>query len=173
MENGHVFKDFVGRRPAPCSILVPMEEHEIDLPGPPAAALAAARRAAEAWGAELAVEGNGGRLRLPVVHGLRRGLLSGPLTVEAAPEGSRVVFRAEESIQSLQTAAVMVLLLAAAGGLLTVLWPFFPRLLPIAWVGAVLALVGWFLVISRLRTSGPQEFLAMVAAEVEDGGGTG
>jgi len=40
-------------------------------------------------------------------------------------------------------------------------------------VGAVLALVGWFLVISRLRTSGPQEFLAMVAAEVEDGGGTG
>jgi hypothetical protein len=31
--------------------------------------------------------------------------------------------------------------------------------------GAVLALGGWFLVISRLRTSGPEEFLEAVAAQ--------
>jgi hypothetical protein len=52
-----------------------------------------------------------------------------------------------------------------AGGLLTVLWPFFPRLLEIAPFGAVIALGGWFLVISRLRTSGPDEFLEAVAAQ--------
>lgn len=148
------------------------EEHEIDLAGSPETALAAAGRAAEAWGAELVREGRGGRLRLrlPVVAGLRRGFLSGPLTVEATPEGSRVVFHPEESVQSVQTASVVVLLLALAGGILTVLWPFYPQLLPLSSVGAVLALGGWFLVISRLRSRGPQEFLALVAAEAAGGG---
>jgi hypothetical protein len=147
-----------------------MEEHEIDLAGPPETALAAVGRAAEAWGAKFQREGLGGRLHLPTVTGLRRGLVSGPVTVEAAPEGSRVVFRPEETIQYVQTAAVVILLLAGIGGVLTVLWPFFPDLLPLSSFGAVLAVGGWFLVVSRLRTSGPQEFLAMVAAEAEGGG---
>ena len=146
------------------------EQHEIDIAGPPEAALAAVGRAAEAWGAEIAREGRGGRLRLPVVSGLRRGFLSGPLTVEATPEGSRVAFQPEESVQVVQTAPVVVLLLALAGGILTVLWPFFPQLLPLSSFGAVLALAGWFLVLSRLRTRGPQEFLALVAAEAEGSG---
>jgi hypothetical protein len=150
-----------------------MEGHEIDLAGPPEAALAAAGRAAEAWGAEFEAAGRGGRLRLPVVSGLRRGLLTGPLTVEETPEGSRVVFQPEESIQTLQAGSVMLLLFAAAGAVLTILWPFYPALLPLSSFGAILALGGWFLVISRLRTSGPQEFLAMVAAEAEGGGKAG
>ena len=53
----------------------------------------------------------------------------------------------------------MILLFATAGGLLTVLWPFFPELLPVAPSAPCIALGGWFLVISRLRTSGPDEFL--------------
>jgi len=61
-----------------------------------------------------------------------------------------------------------VLLLATAGGVLTVLWPFFPNLLAVAPFGAVIALGGWFLVITRLRTSGPDEFLEAVAAQGED-----
>ena len=147
-----------------------MEEHEIDLNGPPEAALAAVGRAAEAWGAEFQREGLGGRLRLPTVTGLRRGLLSGPVRVEETPEGSRIVFRPEETIQYVQTASVVILLLAGAGGIFTVLWPFFPNLMPLSAFGAVLAIGGWFLVVSRLRTSGPQEFLAMVAAEAEGDG---
>jgi len=147
-----------------------MDEHEIDLAGSPEAALAAVGRAVEAWGAELDRQGSGGQLRLPVVTGLRRGLMSGPLTVEATAEGSRVVFQPQESIQVVQTAPVVLLVLAGAGGILTVLWPFYPQLLPLSSFGAVMALAGWFLVISRLRTSGPQEFLAMVAAEAEGGG---
>jgi hypothetical protein len=150
-----------------------MDQHEIDLNTPPDEALTAVERAAEAWGAELEREGRGGRLRLPVVSGLRRGVMSGPLTVEETPEGSRVLFQPEDSIQVVQAASVVVLLLAAAGGILTILWPFYPQLLPLSALGAVLALGGWFLVVSRLRTSGPQEFLGMVAAEAESGGKTG
>lgn len=140
-------------------------EHEIELGEPPDLVMAAVVRAAEAWGAELDRQEMGGRLHLPFVSGLRRGLVSGRLTVEPIADGSRVVFRAEESTHYLQTSSVAFLLIAAAGGLLTVIWPFYPQMLPIAPFGAILALGGWFLVISRLRSSGPEEFLAAVAAE--------
>lgn len=142
-------------------------EHEIDLSEPPDLVMAAVARAAEAWGAELERQGQetGGRLHLPFVAGLRRGLVSGPLSVEPIPEGSRVVFRAEESAQYVHSSSVVVLLIAAVGALLTVIWPFYPELLPVAPFGAILALGGWFLVVSRLRSSGPEEFLAAVAAE--------
>jgi len=143
-----------------------IREHSIELSEPPDRALAAVARAADAWGAELDdEEGAGRRLHLPVVTGLRKGLVSGPLTVEAVPDGSRIVFRAEDSVHAVQTSAVAILLIAGAGGVLTVLWPFFPQMLPVAPFGALLALGGWFLVVSRLRTSGPDEFLAAVAAE--------
>ncbi|HEY2740419.1 MAG TPA: hypothetical protein VGK45_18550, partial [Thermoanaerobaculia bacterium] len=144
-----------------------MDQHEIDLAGPPEAALEAVGRAADAWGAELERQGLGGRLRLPIVAGLRRGLLAGPLSVEETAKGSRVVFQPDESAQAVQMAPLLLLLLAGAGSVLTILWPFYPQLLPLAPFGAVVALGGWFLVISRLRTSGPQEFLAMVAAQAE------
>jgi hypothetical protein len=147
-----------------------LAEHEIDVAGAPDTAWAAVGRAAEAWGAELERKKEGSLLRLPVVSGLRRGVLSGPLSVDQVADGSRVVFRPEESFQAVQTAAVAVLLLALGGAVLTVLWPFFPNLLPVAPFGALFALGGWFLVISRLRSSGPQEFLAAVAAEAEGKG---
>jgi hypothetical protein len=142
-----------------------MPEHSIDLPERPDAALAALRRAADDWGAELRREGVEQWLHLPVVHGLRRGRVSGPVRVDNLPEGARVVFSPAESDLYTQTSSVLVLLMAIAGALLTLLWPFFPRLLPISPFGAILALGGWFLVLSRLRTSGPDEFLVMVAAE--------
>jgi hypothetical protein len=146
-----------------------MAEHAIELPHPPEEALAAVGQAAEEWGAEFERQGRGGRLRLPVVAGLRRGLLVGPLTVEAAGAGSRLVFRPERPSYSLQLSAVGILLLAAAGALATVLWPFYPALVAVAPFGAVLALGGWFLVVSRLRTSGPAEFLELVAAVAAHG----
>jgi hypothetical protein len=145
-----------------------MPEHTLSLEERPDAALAALRRAAEDWGAELRDE-KGLRLYLPVIHGLRRGLISGPVQVEAAAEGSRIVFRPDESDLSVQAAPVIVLLLAVAGAALAMLWPFFPDLLPLAPFGAILALGGWFLVLSRLRTSGPEEFLGTVGVEAEAG----
>lgn len=146
-----------------------MPEHILDLPERPDAAMAALRRAAEDWGAELHREETGLWLHLPVVHGLRRGLVAGPVRVDAAEDGARVVFEPKESQLYVQTASVVILLLAVFGASFTVLWPFFPHLLPAAPFGAILALGGWFLVVSRLRTSGPDEFLHLVELQAEAG----
>jgi hypothetical protein len=140
-----------------------MAEHVIELPDPPEAALSAVTRAAEMWGAELERQGSGGRLHLPTLAGLRRGFVAGPLTVEPTVEGSRVVFRPEDQDHYLHTPSLVILLISVVGALLTVLWPFYPRLLPLAPFGVLLALGGWFLVLTRLRTSGPDEFLEMAA----------
>ncbi|MES1242797.1 MAG: hypothetical protein ABUT39_14370 [Acidobacteriota bacterium] len=142
-----------------------MEEHSVDLPVRQDAALAALRRAAEDWGAEL----EQGRLHLPVVQGLKRGVVSGPVRAEATDEGARIVFQPEESRLYIQTASVFILLVAIVGALTATLWPFFPKLLPVSPFGALLALGGWFLVLSRLRTSGPDEFLVMVGTQAEAG----
>jgi uncharacterized membrane protein HdeD (DUF308 family) len=61
----------------------------------------------------------------------------------------------------------MILLLSAFGAVLTFIWPFFPKLIAVAPFGALLALGGWFLVVSRLRSSGPEDFLAALAAKRE------
>jgi hypothetical protein len=144
-----------------------MAEHVIELPDPPEAALSAVGRAAELWGADFEREGAGGRLRLPVIAGLRRGIVSGPLHVEPLMEdgkdGARVVFRPDDTDYYVHTPAVVILLISVAGAILTVLWPFFPSLLTLAPFGVVLALGGWFLVLSRLRSSGPDEFLETLA----------
>ena len=143
-------------------------EHAVELDLSPAAALAALRRTADDLGAELQEEGASTKLHLPVLAGLRRGLVSGEVEILPTQEGSRLVFRPETAVYHVQTQAVMILLLATAGGLLTLVWPFFPKLLQIAPFGALIALGGWFLVISRLRTSGPDEFLAAVASHEAD-----
>jgi hypothetical protein len=146
-----------------------MPEHAIDLPVRPDAAFSALRRAAEDWGAELSREDGGSRLHLPVVHGLKRGLVSGPVRIEATAEGSRLSFQPAESLLHVPAAPVFILVMAIVGAVLTMLWPFFPSLLPISPFGAILALGGWFLVLSKLRTSGPDEFLVMVEAQAEAG----
>ena len=147
-----------------------MPEHTVELDVRPGMALEAVRQAAGDWGAEFQPEGSGGRLRLPVVHGLRRGLVTGTVTVVPDAVGSRVTFRPEEDVFHVHAQAVVVLLFAAIGSLMTVIWPFFPELLPLAPFGALLALGGWFLVISRLRSSGPDEFLAAVAMRPPEAG---
>lgn len=163
---------------------IPASEHAVELPCPPSAALRAVAAAAGDWGAELEPGGGTGhagdaaRLSLPVVAGLRRGVLSGPLAIGATGEGgSRVVFSAERQDYYLETSAIAVLVMAGAGALLTVAWPLFPSLLPVAPFGAVLALCGWFLVLTRLRSRGPAEFLRSVqdaaghADEADEPGG--
>lgn len=158
-----------------------MSEHTIDLAVGPERAQAALARTADLWGAELepgtprqaSAPGGSGksaagrvRLRLPVTTGVRRGWAGGEVAVEPVPGGSRVTFRVDEGESRLQAAVVVILALGAAGGLLAFAWPFWPRLIRLAPIGVVLALAAWFLVSSRLRTSGPDEFLDMVAAVI-------
>jgi hypothetical protein len=142
-----------------------------DLAAPPAEAGRAVRAAAEGWGAELEPEGAGPRtLHLPVVAGLRRGLVSGALALEANGSGSRLVFTPSEERYWLRPASVVVLALSAVGALLAVLWPFYPDLLSVAPFGVLLALGGWFLVLTRIRNAGPEEFLQDVERAVQEGG---
>jgi len=132
-------------------------------------ALDAVSETAEAWGAAWDRDGRGGTLLLPVTAGIRRGWVRGRLAAGPAGTGraTRLALAVEESDYHLHTAAVVILLLSAAGALLTVVWPFVPELLPIAPLGAILALGGWFLVVSRLQNAGPEDFLEAVAEAVK------
>lgn len=144
--------------------------------------LKAVERAAEDWGAGWQAGIAGGRLELPISAGLRHGRMSARLDLEGglAGEGvgedgprTRVVLRPERAEYHLWTPAVVMLVVAVAGALLTVVWPFFPKLLPLAPFGAILGLSAWLLIITRLQNRGPEEFLALVAGhagELLEGG---
>lgn len=134
----------------------------VELAVSPELARQAVSGAAEAWGADWRPGINGGSLHLPIAAGIRRGSVQGELRIEAAGAGSRVRFLPGEATYHLQTGAVAILVMAAAGGVMTTIWPFFPDLLPLAPLGALIALSGWFLVISRLTTSTPEDFLRLV-----------
>ncbi|MEJ2085111.1 MAG: hypothetical protein P8Y44_05445 [Acidobacteriota bacterium] len=127
-------------------------------------ALSSVRQVAEEWGAMWEPEGSTGILRLPVSHGLRQSLLEGPLTVEADPRGSgsTLRFRVEATRTKVNWTASLLLLIGAAGGIVTMLWPFFPGLLPLAPAGIVLAIAAWLLVASRLRTTEIEDFFDLV-----------
>ncbi|MEM7051677.1 MAG: hypothetical protein AAF604_18560 [Acidobacteriota bacterium] len=130
--------------------------------------LGAVSDAADAWGAEWQRHGTGGRLVIPLLAGIRVGFARGEVSVQASGDSSVLRFDAEETQYRLQTPAVMILIFSAFGASLTVLWPFFPSLLPMAPVGAILALGGWFLVVSRLQTNTPEDFFGLVREMATD-----
>jgi hypothetical protein len=145
--------------------LTPPVEHRLELAVSPEEAVAAVERALEDWGGRWERGGGTrGSVQLPVVAGLRYGSLRGDLQVAPRREGAEVILRIEEEIYHLQTQAVGLLGLSALGALTVVVWPFFPQLSSAAPLGAILALSGWFLVVSRLRTSGVEELFDLVSA---------
>ncbi len=125
--------------------------------------LAAVEETVEAWGAEW--ERENGALLLPLAAGVRSGMARCRLEVSAAAGGSRLTLTVLERQYRLRRDAVVVLGVSAIGAVFTVIWPIFPKLLPLAPFGAVLALLGWFLVVSRLVTNSPEQFLEAVAQE--------
>lgn len=149
------------------------DRHAVTSSLAPHEALSEVARAVEDWGGRWQPGIDGGRLELPVTAGLRRGVLAGRLAVEGHPAGSRLSLEVEESRWELHRSAVVVLLLGAAGALSVTLWPFFPALLGLAPVGAILAFAAWFLIVSRLRTTGAEEFLEQLAIGEGGGGGIG
>lgn len=126
------------------------------------AALAAA---AEAWGAEWTGGRDGGKLILPVVFGLRQGVMIGRVAIEAHGDGSRLTWELEESHLALRRAEVALLALTLLLLLPALAWPFAPRLLALLPIAAVTGLLAWWLVISRLRNSGPEEFFGTLARQ--------
>jgi hypothetical protein len=97
--------------------------------------------------------------------------LDGELAAEPIPGGSRLSLRVEGSEYRLRLAPISFLVLGGLGGLVLILWPLYPALLRLAPLGVVLALAAWFIVLSRLRVSGPEEFLGLVAAIAGGAGG--
>ena len=125
--------------------------------------------AAEAWGAEWNGDSfsppgksSGGRLVLPVIFGLRRGVLVGRVDFEPAGDGARLVWQLEESHLELQRASVAILAFTILALLPALAWPFNPKLLALLPFAMVMGLLAWWLVLSRLETSGPEEFFATV-----------
>ncbi|MGE5233130.1 MAG: hypothetical protein ACM3OB_03390 [Acidobacteriota bacterium] len=147
------------------------ERHSLDLDVPPGAALVALGETAEAWGGEWKRQGDGGDLVLPVLAGLRRGYLLAKVAVEEKQgdrTGAHLDLTVEKAELHVHRQAVAILLIAALASVATVLWPFFPALLALAAPATVIALGAWFLIVSRLKTSGPEDFLKAVAAEAAD-----
>ena len=139
-----------------------MSEYRQTLTLPPAEALATVSEVAEAWGAEWQPGINGGRLRLPIAAGLRLGEANARVSVEPAASGSLIVLEVEETHWRIRQPAVVVLTLGALGALVVTLWPFYPPLLALAPVALIFTTVAWLLVVSRLRTSGPEDFLELL-----------
>ena len=75
-----------------------------------------------------------------------------------------VSIRDETMEIALSTDAV---LFGAVGGILVVIWPLHPVLLSLAPIGALLAAAAWLLVVSRMRSYGPEDLLLRVAEIAE------
>lgn len=126
--------------------------------------VAALSATAEDWGAEWAPAIGGGRLYLPVVAGLRRGVLDGEIAARPSGQGgTRLTLRGETSHWRVHRSAAAVLVLGALGALPVMLWPLSPDFLALAPVGLVFLFLAWFMVVSRLRTAGAAEFLDAVS----------
>jgi len=128
-------------------------------------ALAAVGRTAEAWGASWSRSGKAGELRLPVNSGVRAGIVSGRIEAASAGTGTRLVFKVDESHYETNKQAVALLVGGGLSGIVLMLWPFFPLLLGLAPVAIVMALISWFVVGSRIRYNGPQDFLELITEQ--------
>jgi hypothetical protein len=140
---------------------------EVELAVTPVEAERAIAATAEPWGAEWLPRDGGGRLALPVVFGLRRGVLVGEVAIAPVGGGSKVTWRQVESHLEVHRSSVAVLSIAAVPLLGVLGWPLWPPLLAFAPLAAVLGLLAWWLVVSRLRSSGPEDFLAALKGDMK------
>ncbi len=122
--------------------------------------------AAHAWGAEWKPEGPmGGQLHLPAVAGLRRGFLHGRVALTPLTKGCRVSWKLERAELEVHRPTVTLLTATAVVVIPVSAWPFYPPLLGLLPLAGAMAFLAWFLVLSRLQSSGPEEFFAALAEE--------
>ena len=142
-----------------------MNRHSLVVPLSISEAPAAIAAAAESWGAEWSGDPGdrySGKLAMPVVFGLRQGVLVGRVAIEPSGDGARLTWVLEESHLALRRIEVALLAVSLALLLPALAWPFVPRLLALLPVAGVVGLLTWWLVISRLRNSGPEEFFSLL-----------
>ncbi len=147
-----------------------MEEYRLDHEAGAKEILAAVSVVAEEWDAQWDPSTGGGRLYLPVVAGLRRGLLSGKIEAQAAVDGgTHVTLSAETTHWRVHRSAAALLVMGALGALPVILWPLSSDVLALAPVGLVFMFLAWFMVVSRLRTAGGAEFMEAVRHHLDLG----
>ncbi len=138
-----------------------------ELPHDPAHSVRLLASAAADWDATWQADGPlSGRLRLPVLAGIRRGQIYGRVTLSAEAKGSRLTFHPEEQTFEVLKPQLVLLILAALGGLTLMAAPLFPVLVPLVPLSLLLVLGAWF-VVANLRNSGPEEFFGGLAVAGE------
>lgn len=140
-----------------------LQDHRLELQAQASEVLDEIAEAAEIWDADWRREGTGGHLDLPVDIGLKQGLLRGTVKTRQTGDTVEVVYTVTEEHYRLRTAAVVVLLFGAAGGLLLVLVPLYPQLFRLAPAALLFSVAAWFMVSSQIRTRGPHEFLDLLS----------
>jgi len=123
---------------------------------------------AEAWGGSFRDDKTGeadGNLVIPVLAGLRRGFVGGPVRIEQQGTGSQVSFQVEESQYRVDLPSTLTLLSGAFGALIILVAPFFPKLWNLVPVGVMLSIGTWLFIVARLRNSGPEEFFEELQAD--------
>jgi hypothetical protein len=122
---------------------------------------------AEAWGGSFRDDERGeaeGNLVIPVLAGVRRGFVGGPVRIEKEETGSQVFFLVEESQYRVDLPAALTLFSGACGALIVLVAPFFPRLWSLVPIGVMLSVGTWLFIVARLRNSGPEEFFEELQA---------
>ena len=143
-----------------------MNRYSVDLCLAPEQALEVLRVAVEESGGVWTDE-HPEQFAIPVSAGIRQGYARIRPEIEPSTGGSRLQLSLEEEMLGVHTGAAMVLLFGAVGGILVVIWPLHPVLLSLAPIGALLAAAAWLLVVSRLRSYGPEDLLLRVAEIAE------
>ncbi|MEM8962059.1 MAG: hypothetical protein AAGD38_11310 [Acidobacteriota bacterium] len=128
---------------------------QVDLDGD--GAMAALATVVDDWGGQWEREGTSARLVLPIRSGLRVGLMAGRVWTEPSDEGVEIVLREEKRDDRVQWPAVICLALGLAGGLVTIVAPMFPVLVPLIPVALILAFASWLLIVTQLKNSGVEE----------------
>jgi hypothetical protein len=146
-------------------------EYHAEIQATPTRTLAAVDQAAEMWDAAWEAAPYGGRLHMPALAGIRGGSILLRVEATRSDAGTDLVLKVEDSAYRINRGAALFLLVGALGGISAVFWPLFPeRLLPFVPLGLVMAIGAWLLIVSRLRSAGPQDFLDTVAELAEEDG---
>ncbi len=122
-------------------------------------------KTAELWGGEL--DSANGEVTLPVAAGMYQGWVRCRSKVTAGEGETHVELTVVAKAYRLRGRAAVVLAIALAGALVAIAWPFYPALLPLAPLGVGLVIAAWFLVIARLATSSPADYLAEITRFAE------
>lgn len=142
------------------------EVHVAEIGRAPLWVFAQLGRQAEAWGGSF--DEKKGRLELPVLAGLRHGLVIAEVEALAQRGGSKVRLKILESHYQLDRGGTFALSLAAPAAIAALVLPFFPRFWPLLPPALVLTLAAWLFVVARLRTSSLEDFLGELGKAATD-----